>query len=124
MFTDSVEATNHKDPQESPVVRPRTPSFVASEPHPPAGEHVHTESAHIEASDTPHVDVVVDTASGPLSVTHPPCDDDPYTSSPLSIIVPPVFVYEVEHEEGVVPPFFLRALPVADSLPPLTLSGL
>jgi len=58
-----VEAKNHKAPQESPAVRPRTPSSAPSELQPPAGEPAYT-----EVVDTPHVD----TASGPLSGTHPP----------------------------------------------------
>jgi len=63
-----VEATNHKAPQESHAVRPRTPSPAPPEAHLPAGEFVHTEV------DMPHADVDVDanTASSPLSVRHPP----------------------------------------------------
>ena len=81
---------------------------IPSPPHSPSGEPAHTEA------DTPHVNANI--AYGPLSETHPPVKlshphNHPYQSSR------PLFPSTSLSLSA-------RALPVVDSLAPLSLSGL
>jgi len=88
------------------MVRPQTPSSTPPEPHPPAGQASYIEAnmphAHTEAN-TSHVDDDDNTASVPLSGTHPPVTMIPPLHHPYQPLCPHLSVDQPE--EGVVLPF-------------------